>query len=238
MSVIRTEAVGKIYRSGPGAVRAIEDVSLRVEAGELVLLMGPSGSGKSTLLSIIGCILRPTSGRVHLHGRDVTDLPGRALASVRLREIGFVFQDASLFPSLDAAENVEMPLELLGIHGREARRRSAALLESVGLSGKASEPPRNLSGGEKQRVAIARAMAAGAGILLADEPTAALDLAAGRVVFGHLRRLAVEERRAVVVVSHDHRMQEFATRTVHLEDGRLAPRSVGGSVGGAVGGAA
>ena len=227
-TAIRAESVTKIYRSGRNAVRAIEDVSLGVSAGELVLLMGPSGSGKSTLLSVIGCILRPNSGRVLLNGRDVTSLAERDLAGVRLRQIGFVFQDASLFPSLNAAENVEMPLELLGIRGREARSRSAALLASVGLAPKAAEYPRNLSGGEKQRVAIARSMAAGAGILLADEPTAALDLSAGRTVFGHLRRLATEEGRAVVVVSHDHRMEEFATRTVHLEDGRLVEQFVGG----------
>ncbi|HEV2445005.1 MAG TPA: ABC transporter ATP-binding protein [Candidatus Sulfopaludibacter sp.] len=227
-AAISAESITKVYRSGRNAVRAIEDVSLRVSAGELVLLMGPSGSGKSTLLSVIGCILRPTSGRVLLNGRDVTALADRDLARVRLREIGFVFQDASLFPSLNAAENVEMPLELLGIRGREARRRSAALLAGVGLAPKAAEYPRNLSGGEKQRVAIARSMAAGAGILLADEPTAALDLAAGRAVFGHLRRLATEEGRAVVVVSHDHRMEDFATRTVHLEDGRLLEQFVGG----------
>lgn len=228
-TAIHLESVTKVYRSGRSAVRAIEDISLTVEAGELVLLMGPSGSGKSTLLSIIGCILRPTSGTVSLNERDVTGLDDRGLAGIRLREIGFVFQEASLFPSLTAAENVEMPLELLGIRGREAHRRSAALLESVGLAGKTSENPRNLSGGEKQRVAIARAMAAGAGILLADEPTAALDIAAGRNVFGHLRRLALEERRAVVVVSHDHRMEEFATRTVQLEDGRLTGQLVGGA---------
>ena len=219
---IRVEGVTKIYGSGSAAVHALEGVDLGVESGELVLLMGPSGSGKSTLLSIAGCILRPTAGRVHLNGRDVTGLTDRDLARIRLREVGFVFQDASLFPSLTAAENVEMPLELLGIRGRQAHRRSAELLERVGLSTRASADPRDLSGGERQRVAIARAMVADPGIILADEPTAALDLASGRTVFGHLRRLALKEGKAVVAVTHDQRMQDFATRTVHLEDGRLA----------------
>jgi putative ABC transport system ATP-binding protein len=222
---VSAEGVSKIYRSGPGAkgppVRAVEAVDLAVEPGEMVLLMGPSGSGKSTLLSMLGCILRPTSGRIHLNGREITGLPDRALAGVRLREIGFVFQDSSLLPALTAVENVEMPLELLRIRGAEARRRAEGLLESVGLAAKAGEYPRDLSGGEKQRVGIARAMAANPGILLADEPTAALDSAAGRTIFGHLRRLAGDEGRAVVVVSHDYRMEEFATRIVKLEDGRV-----------------
>jgi putative ABC transport system ATP-binding protein len=222
------DTLTKIYRAGSDAVHAIEAVDIHVDAGEVVLLMGPSGSGKSTLLSMLGCILRPTSGRVTLNGREVSRLPERELARVRLREIGFIFQDASLFPSLTAAENVEMPLELLGIRGRQAHRRSSELLDSVGLSPKAREYPRDLSGGEKQRVAIARAMAGDPGIVLADEPTAALDLAAGRTVFGHLRRLAREHGRAVVAVTHDHRMQEFATRIVRLEDGRLAPAELAG----------
>jgi putative ABC transport system ATP-binding protein len=227
-AAIQTHGVTKLYRSGPSAVRAIQNVNLSVHAGELVLLMGPSGSGKSTLLAAIGCILRPTSGRILLNGRDVTALSERALAGVRLREIGFVFQDASLFPSLNAAENVEMPLELLGIRGAAAHRRSALLLESLGLAAKGREYPRDLSGGEKQRVGIARAMAANPGILLADEPTAALDLAAGRIVFGHLSRLATQEGRAIVAVSHDRRMEEFATRIVRLEDGRLVEEQLAG----------
>jgi putative ABC transport system ATP-binding protein len=197
-------------------------VDLSVGSGDLVLLMGPSGSGKSTLLSMIGCILRPTSGRIVVNGREVTALPDQELAKIRLREIGFVFQDASLLPALTAVENVEMPLELQRIRGPEARRRAMTLLESVGLGAKANEYQRDLSGGEKQRVGIARAMAANPGILLADEPTAALDLAAGRTVFGHLHRLAREESRAVLVVTHDHRMEEFATRIVNMEDGYLA----------------
>jgi putative ABC transport system ATP-binding protein len=163
-----------------------------------------------------------------LNGREVSSLPDRELAGVRLHQIGFVFQDSSLLPSLSAAENVEMPLELMRIRGPQARRRAMDLLDSVGLASKAREYPCDLSGGETQRVAIARAMACNPGILLADEPTAALDVTAGRAVFGHLRRLAREERRAVVVVSHDYRMEEFATRIVHLEDGRLAPPELAG----------
>jgi putative ABC transport system ATP-binding protein len=231
-AAISAERVTKIYRSGASSkgppVRAVEEVNLAVEGGELVLLMGPSGSGKSTLLSMLGCILRPTSGRIFLNGREVSNLPDRDLAAVRLRQVGFVFQDASLLPSLRAAENVEMPLELMRIRGPQARRRALDLLQSVGLAAKAREFPRDLSGGETQRVAIARAMAANPAILLADEPTAALDVAAGRSVFGHLRRLAREEQRAVVVVSHDYRMEEFATRIVRLEDGRLAPAELAG----------
>jgi len=226
MATVCAEGVTKIYRSGRGTkgppIQAVHSVDLAVAPGELVLLMGPSGSGKSTLLSMIGCILRPTSGRISLNGREVTGLRDEEMAKVRLREIGFVFQDASLLPALTAVENVEMPLELQRIRGAEARRRAMALLESVGLGAKANEHPRDLSGGEKQRVGIARAMAANPGILLADEPTAALDLASGRTVFGHLRRLAREEGRAVLVVTHDHRMEEFATRIVKMEDGTLA----------------
>ncbi len=223
---IRAEGVTKLYPAGPHraeAVHAVDAVDLAVDSGEVVLLMGPSGSGKSTLLSMLGCILRPTSGRIWINGNEVTGLSEPELAAVRLRQIGFVFQEASLFPSLNARENVEMPLELMGIRGAEAHRRAAALLEKVGLAKKLREAPRNLSGGEKQRVAIARAMAAGAGIILADEPTAALDLASGRNVFEHLRRLAREEDRTVVAVTHDTRMEEFATRIVRLEDGKLAP---------------
>ncbi len=228
---IQAERLTKIYRAGgrrAQPVRAVEDVDLAVQPGEVVLLVGPSGSGKSTLLSMLGCILRPTSGRVWLNGEEVSGLSERALAAVRLRQIGFVFQEASLFPSLNARENVEMPLELMGIRGAESRRRAARLLESVGLSEKAGEFPRDLSGGEKQRVAIARAMAGGAGIILADEPTAALDLVNGRRVFEHLRQMAREEERCVVAVTHDSRMEEFATRIVHLEDGRLAAPALAG----------
>jgi putative ABC transport system ATP-binding protein len=229
---IRAEKLTRVYGDSARAqtVRAVDGVDLTVQSGEVVLLMGPSGSGKSTLLSMLGCILRPTSGRVWLNGEEVTGRSERELARVRLRQIGFVFQEASLFPSLNARENVEMPLELLGIRGGEAHRRAEVLLASVGLAANAAQLPRELSGGQKQRVAIARAMAAGAGIILADEPTAALDLASGRNVFEHLRRLACEEGRCVVAVSHDTRMEEFATRIVRLEDGRLAqPASTRGA---------
>jgi putative ABC transport system ATP-binding protein len=225
---IVAERLTRVYRSGKTSTIAVDAVDLTVAAGEVVLLMGPSGSGKSTLLSMLGCILRPTSGRVLLNGQDVTNLRAGDLARVRLCEIGLIFQDASLFPSLTAADNVEMPLELQGIRGRRAHDRSAELLASVGLSSKLREMPRDLSGGERQRVAIARALAVNPGIVLADEPTAALDLASGRNVFGHLRRLAEEEGRAVVAVTHDHRMEEFATRIVRLEDGKLVREEAAG----------
>jgi len=226
---IRVERLTKVYRSGTArVVSAISDVDVEVEAGELVLLMGPSGSGKSTLLSMLGCILRPTAGRVLLNGKEVTSLTERELARVRLYQVGHIFQDASLLPGLTAMQNVEMPLELQGIRGRVARRRATALLERFGLGDKLREYPRDLSGGEKQRVGIARALAGDPVILLADEPTAALDLASGRAIFAHLRQLAVEEHRSVVVVTHDHRMEEFATRVLRLEDGKLLPAVVAG----------
>jgi putative ABC transport system ATP-binding protein len=216
--VITVSDIRKVYASGAAAVRALDGVSLTISPGEVVLLMGPSGSGKTTLLSIMGCILRPTSGRVAIDGRDVTGLDERELPRVRLENIGFIFQGFNLFPTLTARENVEMALNLAG---RDDRARADALLDRVGLLDKADAFPADLSGGQKQRVAIARALANDPKIVMADEPTAALDSASGRAVAELLAGLAHERGRAVVIVSHDPRVLPFADRTVQIEDGRI-----------------
>jgi putative ABC transport system ATP-binding protein len=184
-------------------------------------MMGPSGSGKTTLLSIMGCILRPTSGSVRVRGREVTDLRDRELPRLRCFHIGFVFQGFNLFPALTAGENVELALDLKGIRGRAARHSAGELLERVGLGGKYDALPANLSAGEKQRVAIARALAGDPEIILADEPTASLDSHNGRTVIELLRELAHKRDRAVVIVTHDSRARVFADRTVQIEDGRI-----------------
>ena len=225
-TAISVQDVTKVYSEGTAAVRAIEAVNLDVEPGEVVLLMGPSGSGKTTLLSIMGCILRPTSGVVRIHAQEVSALGESELPAIRLEHIGFVFQGFNLFPTLTAAENVELVLDVKGIGRREARSRAAELLERVGIAGRSHAFPADLSGGEKQRVAIARALAGDPDILLADEPTAALDSQTGRSVIGLLGDLAHERGRAVVIVTHDHRLLEFADRVVRIEDGSIESEEV------------
>ncbi len=222
---ISVRNLSKVYSTGAAAVRALDDVSLDVEAGERVWLMGPSGSGKTTLLQIIGCILKPTTGSVRILGQDITRLSENRLPQVRLAHIGFIFQGFNLFPTLTAGENLELALDLKGIRGKAARRRSQELLEQVGLADKYKSSPSDLSGGQKQRVAIARALAGEPDIILADEPTAALDSHSGRMVMEMLSELARTRGRAVVVVTHDNRTIDFADRIVHIEDGRLSEQT-------------
>jgi putative ABC transport system ATP-binding protein len=219
---VQVRNLTKTYETGAAAARALDGVNLEVNAGEVVLLMGPSGSGKTTLISIMGCILRATSGSVLINGKEVTHLKERQLPQVRLNNIGFVFQGFNLFPTLTAAENVEIGLDLKGFRGREKKQRARALLDSVGLHDKYAAFPADLSGGQKQRVAIARALAGDPGIILADEPTAALDSVTGRTVMDMMRKLAKERGRAVVVVSHDGRVMEYADRVVNIEDGKIS----------------
>jgi len=218
---ISVRGLSKTYAAGEAAVHALRDVDLDVASGEVMLLMGPSGSGKTTLLSIMGCILRPTAGSVRVRGRDVTRLNEKELPRIRLDHIGFIFQGFNLFPTLTAGENVEVAFDLKGVGSKAARRRAGELMERVGLSDKYNTFPADLSGGQKQRVAIARALAGEPEIILADEPTGALDWSSGRVVVEMLRSLARERGRAVVIVTHDNRTLEFADRTVHIEDGRI-----------------
>lgn len=220
-TLLAAVGVEKTFTLGKLRVPALRGVDIAIAAGEVALLMGPSGSGKTTLLSILGCILSPTAGRVTVMGRETAGLPERELAKVRLAHIGFIFQGYNLFPTLYAVENVQVALDLRGVSGPEAQRRSLAALEAVGLADKAAVRPRDLSGGQKQRVAIARALVAEPDIILADEPTAALDSETGHAVIGLLRELAVAHGRSVVIVSHDPRIAVFADRVIRIEDGRI-----------------
>jgi putative ABC transport system ATP-binding protein len=219
--VISVRDVTKIYGEGPAQVPALHGVDLQVNRGEVVLLMGPSGSGKTTLLSIMGCILGATSGSVKISGREVTQLSEKELPQIRLQHIGFVFQGFNLFPTLTVGENVELSLDLKGVRGEKARSEARRLLEQVGLAEKYDTFPSDISGGQKQRVAIARALAGSPDLILADEPTAALDSQTGRNVMLMMRELAHKHERAVVVVTHDSRVLEFGDRIVRMEDGRI-----------------
>lgn len=222
-AAISVSEVTKVYGTGAASIRVLDQVDFSARAGEVVFLMGPSGSGKTTLLSIMGCILRATSGSVKIRGQEVAQLPERELPRVRLAHIGFIFQGFNLFPALNVRENVALALDLKRIRGRQADQQAMELLERVGLAHKAKELPANLSGGQKQRVAIARALAGDPEIVLADEPTAALDGASGRAVLELLRELAHERGRAVVIVTHDNRALTYADRIVHIEDGKIEP---------------
>lgn len=221
-TAISVRDITKVFGKGGAAVHAVAGVSLEVNFGELLMLMGPSGSGKTTLISLMGCILQPTSGSLVVCGEDIAKLRERELPRVRLEHIGFVFQGFNLFPALKAVENVELALRLKGIRGSKARNRAMELLDNVGLTPKARSDPADLSGGQKQRVAIARALAGEPDIILADEPTAALDSQSGKAVMEMLTGLARQQGRAVVIVTHDNRTLEYADRIVHMADGRLA----------------
>ena len=209
------------YGSGRAKVRALNGVSVTFEPGHLTVIMGPSGSGKTTLLSLLGCILTPDSGQVTVMDWPVNSLGEDERGQLRRQFIGYVFQAFRLFRSLSALENVMVALEICGTRGDKARRPALTALDSVGLADKWRLKPGELSGGEKQRVAIARALVNDPPIILADEPTASLDSVSGLEITKTLKRLAAEEKRLVVVVSHDQRWMSFANRTVTMEDGQV-----------------
>ncbi len=209
------------FGSGSTRVRALTDVSLKFAASTLTLVMGPSGSGKTTLLSLLGCLMTPDSGSVFIQGTNTGLCTAEEKSALRRREIGFIFQAFRLFHSLSAIENVVIKSDIAGAGRKHSRKIALDLLASLGLDGKLDLKPDQLSGGEKQRVAIARALISNPKILLADEPTAALDSKAGRQICEILRRLAEDGKHTVVIVSHDPRWASFADRTVLLEDGRV-----------------
>lgn len=213
--------VTMVYGYGDAAVRALDDVSLAVEACELVAVVGPSGSGKTTLLAIAGALLHPTSGRVVLDDLEITRLDPRALGRVRLEHVGFVLQTANLIPYVTARDQLLLVAKLAGKLNAAARRQADDLLAHLGIGDRAGHYPEALSGGERQRVAIARALMNNADVILADEPTANLDSERGRDVVDMLAREAHERRKAIVMVTHDERMLDRCDRVVRISDGRL-----------------
>ena len=213
--------VSKIFGEGETRVAALEDADLSIHPGEILLIEGPSGSGKTTLISILGLLLRPTAGTVFVQGQDVTTLPERALPALRAGTFGFIFQGFNLFPALTALENVALAIRMKDPRAKGAELEARRLLAAVGLETRMHHLPANLSGGQKQRVAIARALGGNPPIILGDEPTAALDTKTALGVMELLRSLATEQGRAVVVVTHDPRLERFADRVARVEDGRV-----------------
>ena len=224
MTVLELQVVSKVYGDGPAEVHALRDVSLTVDEGELVAVMGPSGSGKSTLLTIAGTLEEPTTGEVQVGGTVVSGMSRNDRARLRRRFIGYVFQDFNLLAGLTAAENVSLPLELDGVPAKSARESGLRALEELGLRERAGSFPDELSGGERQRVAIARAVVGDRRLLLADEPSGALDSANGEAVM-RLIRMACHRGVAGVVVTHDAQLASWADRVVFLRDGRVVDQT-------------
>lgn len=218
---IKAKDLSKWFGEGEAKTMALRNVNLDAEFGEMVYIVGPSGSGKTTLLSLLSGILRPNSGSVFVEGIDIWKLSADQLAEFRLKKLGFVFQDFHLFPRLNTAENVAIPLILRKKDWDESIQEAAKYLEIVGLKGRGHLPPVKLSGGEQQRVAIARAMIGQPDILIMDEPTASLDGDTGQAILKFVHQNVLNKDRCIVVVTHDDRIYEFASRILNMEDGRL-----------------
>jgi len=216
--MIELENVSKVYQMGDIGVHALRGVSLHIDRGECLTIMGPSGSGKSTLMNVMGCLDLPTEGRYHLNGQDVSQLNDTQLARIRNKEIGFVFQMFNLLARTTALRQVEMPLMYAGVGSRERRKRAREALESVGLGDRVGHKPDELSGGEQQRVAIARALVTGPSIIMADEPTGNLDTKSGQEILRIFKRLN-EQGITLIFVTHDPEIAEQTQRVIHIRDG-------------------
>ena len=216
----RMRGIDKDYYLAGESVHVLKKINLDLEEGDYLSVLGPSGSGKSTLMNLIGCLDSPTAGEYILRGREVEDLDEEELAELRNREIGFIFQNSQLLPRLTARKNVELPLIYAGVRPRERKERAEAMLERVGLSDRMEHLPSQLSGGQQQRVAIARAMIGNPGILLADEPTGALDQKTGAQIMELFQELN-DEKRTVVMITHDLNIARHARRVVHIIDGEI-----------------
>ena len=220
--LIQMEGLSREFHMGREVVRALDGVSLSLEEGGFVTVMGPSGSGKSTLLYLLGGLDRPTAGGIRVRGQEITALDENGLAAYRQREVGFVFQSFNLIATMTALENVAFPMLFARVSPSRRHERARHLLETVGLSDRTDHRPTELSGGQQQRVAIARAMANDPAIILADEPTGNLDSRTGAEVMAALARLNEEEGRTIVAVSHDATVASYASQRIHLLDGRIA----------------
>jgi putative ABC transport system ATP-binding protein len=220
-AAIQAKGIVKWFGEGEARTSALRSVDLEANFGEMLYIVGPSGSGKTTLLSVLSGILRPNSGSVLVEGTDIWNLDADRLADFRLNKIGFVFQDYHLFPRLNTAENVAIPLILKKRDWNESLGEAIKYLEIVGLKDRADLPPVKLSGGEQQRVAIARAMAGQPDILIMDEPTASLDGDTGQAIVNFVHKNILNEKRCIVIVTHDDRIYEFATRILKMADGQI-----------------
>ena len=225
MGVIELQDVTRVYKIGEVETHALRGVNLTIDEGEFTAIVGPSGSGKTTILQLMGCLDRPTSGRVHINGQDVSRLKANKRADLRKGTIGFVFQFFALIPGLTAYENVDLPMLLAGRKRSERRERANELLEAVGLTERARHRPDQMSGGEQQRVAIARALAVDPVLVLADEPTANLDTENGRQIMEIMQRLNEDTGTTFVFATHDPRVFPFARRVVEVRDGKVAENS-------------
>jgi putative ABC transport system ATP-binding protein len=227
--VLKTEKLDKIYKLDKRQVRALSDVNLQIEKGDFISIMGPSGSGKTTLLNMLGCLDKPSHGKVVLDNVDVTKVPEKSLHKIRKHKIGFVFQTFNLMPYLNAIENVELPMEGTKKSGDEKRKKAQDLLRMVGLSERGEHKPHRLSAGEQQRVAIARALANNPSIVLADEPTGNLDSKTSHEIVRLLGKLNIDQETTIVMVTHDSHVGSLASRMLFLSDGRLLTKEKRGT---------
>lgn len=227
MSVVEVRNLTKVFGSGHTAVKAVDNVSLKIDAGDIILIMGPSGSGKTTLISMIGTLMAPTEGQIIIDNQDTAKLAANKLADLRLHKLGFMFQSFNLLSALTAQQNVLVPLQVAGESKKHSHAKATKLLEMLHLENRLNNLPKNLSGGEKQRVAVARALANDPMLILADEPTANLDSKTGQEVMQLLCNTACAENRAVVIVSHDARLKDVAKRVITIEDGKLTHEEKG-----------
>jgi putative ABC transport system ATP-binding protein len=222
-TIVKTKGISKIFEMGGSKVHSLSGVSLEIKKGEFVAIVGPSGSGKTTLLTLIGCLDKPTKGKIHLgrKGINVTNMPDSSLHKIRRNNLGFIFQSFNLIPSLSAIENVELPMEGTIKSGKERKDRARELLGLVEIADREKHKPAQMSGGEQQRVSIARALANDPDLILADEPTGNLDSETGESIIEILRKLTTDKKRTVIVVTHNSYIAEMADRTIVIRDGKL-----------------